>query len=770
MNDRAQPAPPLAEPWRRVLRPTLALACGIYAAVATFPGASFTVPGLDGSWRIEINRLFTERLFGSQAAFTYGPLGLLIYPTDELTHVLAASAVRFVQQVALAISVGALVLSGRRLGALVLLATLIAGSALGIQFEYQLFLVVPWLASIPLRGGRGGWLALASAIAGTALFAKTSVGLGMIAACGVSAALLLGRRSPGARRTVACSLLLGGAAILVSGATGLRSLRELPDWIDLSLRIASGYDAVMGLDGERLQRMGSIATMVAWSGAALWVARRRSPAGDLALVLSAPVFLAFKHAVTRADVSHDYAMVSFAIPALGLVLTRVERRRDAIAVGLALAIALVSAAPTARYFGVGRWAGLQPIVSGRRGWANLREWAAVPREARRQRALLEQAIAADRVPGLRERVAGRTAAVLPWELSYCRANELHCVANPTLQLYSAYSSVLDARTAQHFLAPGAPEVVLLEDRTIDGRHVLLDTPATLQPLIEHYQVSSRDAAPWLLFLEKRSSPLAASRRVIGRSEGRREEWMAVPEAQGLLFARVELDLSAAGRLRKAFYKLGPVHLDLEYQDGSAASFRIPADNARNGLIVSNLDRGLDGLRAALDRRAISAPVRVRFAGRGVRAFREPFRVTWEELPAAATRRPAWLGRSPDSDALVPRTVPARREVLAVDELEVEGDGNGGRMRVAGWAIDPLAARPAAGVLVEVAGKTHWIAGGLPRDDVAAALCVPAYARSGYRGSIDLSGVPRGRHDVIFKVVSEDRLGYYGDLVKEIVIK
>ena len=394
----------------------------------------------------------------------------------------------------------------------------------------------------------------------------------------------------------------------------------------------------------------------------------------------------------------------------------------------------------------------------------MRSWADVGGETRRQRDAIEAAIGVDRISGLRERAAGQTVGIVPWELSYCRANHLKCTANPTLQLFAAYTAELDERTAAHYSGPEAPELVLIEDRAIDGRSMILDTPATTRALLAHYDESLPPPGEGRHLLHRRNVPLALEPKPLGRAEIVPGRWITAPPSTGLLFAKVDLDLSAPGRLLKALYKVGAVQLDVLYCDSRIASYRIVPDPARNGLLLSGLGDEDEGLARVLARRPGSAVSAIRISGPGLAAYRSPIALSWGEAPGQAVGdTSACASRKPSPESLQPRRVPDGKPLLAIDlfapQLE---EGRDGVMRLEGWAVDPIAGRGAKGVLIEVAGTVGWIPAGRRRPDVASVFGVTGYENSGYRGVIDLAGVPPGRHVVAFKVVSEDGHGYFED--------
>jgi hypothetical protein len=80
--------------------------------------------------------------------------------------------------------------------------------------------------------------------------------------------------------------------------------------------------------------------------------------------------------------------------------------------------------------------------------------------------------------------------------------------------------------------------------------------------------------------------------------------------------------------------------------------------------------------------------------------------------------------------------------------------------VRGWAVDQRAKTVAGGVIISVDGKDFVADYGSPRPDVAANLKNSDYINSGFTVSIDSSAIGKGKHTLIFRVVTSDRKSYY----------
>lgn len=103
---------------------------------------------------------------------------------------------------------------------------------------------------------------------------------------------------------------------------------------------------------------------------------------------------------------------------------------------------------------------------------------------------------------------------------------------------------------------------------------------------------------------------------------------------------------------------------------------------------------------------------------------------------------------------------------AVDQKALNGDliaiGPGIKLfHYHGWAVDQQAKLPAKAVVVEIDHRAVALADyGDLRPDVAKYFGVPAYANSGFHGTVDVSGLARGLYELELAVVNNAGTGYY----------
>ena len=118
--------------------------------------------------------------------------------------------------------------------------------------------------------------------------------------------------------------------------------------------------------------------------------------------------------------------------------------------------------------------------------------------------------------------------------------------------------------------------------------------------------------------------------------------------------------------------------------------------------------------------------------------------------------PSRLARLPTTTAYAIDRVNER--ALSADRIvEVEASST---VRIAGWAVDTKAGRPAAEVWVNVDDRELPALYGGDRPDVARALKQPASRHSGFEAIFSAAALGVGRHFVSLRFISHDRSGYY----------
>lgn len=623
-------------------------ACWLGLVLFLFPGVGSSLGrGLEPSWAYAVNALsFTDRLPGRDVAFTYGPLGWLFAPAKLGHHLLFALLFWLGLHALFALALARFLGRAETFGAVVLTLFLLAAHTLGLGADYGLvltlgMLLIPDLFEATPR--RVPWApAVAAALAIVFGLIKLSFGLSAVALLGSFVLVAFVRRQPGRGRLLASAAGGAAAALAVAVPVCFGNVGNAWRWLGLQGELARGYAAGMAVPAS----VEDLASGVAALGLFAWLfLRARAKGSGLAglwAMFLLPVWLGFQHGFIRGDAAHTVAFFPFmlGVIALGLPWARgpVEKRATG---ATALLLALLAAACVLRFGGVPVLTGqLGDVLAGARGLRNLSAALHPAALQRRVAQAQEQALVPSRLPEgfvAPVRAAGLRVDVLPWELSYLPANDLRWVPSPTLQLYATLTRRLDVLTARHFAGAAAPDLLLAQGDSIDGRNLLWDTPATWRAIHAAYELDPRRLAPDLLVLRRRPHPLRWHLEPRGESSVPADRWLNVPNAPpgSWTFAALDLSPSWRGRLERWLLGLPPVLVETVDDRGTHRTVRILSETAPGGLLMAPFASNVDEM-AALWAAPAGLPriVRFRLAGPGLGS-----------LSAVKVR---WLARSPSA--------------------------------------------------------------------------------------------------------------------------
>jgi len=753
---------------------------------------------VDGSWQYALNYLpHTAYLFGRDAVFTYGPLGFLFRPQNIGNNLAFGLAFQIAMHVLFILALCYFLYRARHKLQVILFVVLYLAVNLlsyGVLHEYNLSLTLAMLLCICFDSNRFlcyGSLSLSGLLAGLLLFTKFSVGiiaLSMLFACAII--IIYSQRGKAWKRLI----VMGGSYLLTVSIIAFASMKSAGNifkWIIYSLDIANGYGEAMSIEGSNLTLVLGLLVVAAFLVLVLILWRQKANCLYAALILTLPALMTFKHAFCRQDIWHE--LFIFAIPAMVcVVILNAVGKKEIITCLAGFLVIFSLTAPmyqpkslTAQQIydlirGNKSMAGVGTIVQdnikmlsnskagyleGRWGLSNINN---IINFKALQRDLDEQGMASlakDRLPAEMVSVikSGYGAlGVIPWEICYCPANGLEWKPGFTLQSYHANTSSLDLRDAANYTGEAAPEYILVEFGTIDYRNIVLDTPAVWLNILSNYEVAYQDNAGRLL-LKKRIQEVADTRRSLGSVTARADTWIDVPQTNNLLFANVNMQLNLEGRLARTFFRVTPVYIDLIYESGRNASYRLVADTARNGLLINYLPNNTVELAGIFNGVAHDSVAKFKIRGSGTKYYDDEITVSWEESGRPQTLSQtnlqdmvyngvSWMG-SIDMVNSSPRG--PQGTVYPIEE------GKEQAVILQGWMVDEKANKSAGGIYVNVDGKFDVPAlYGFNRNDVAKYYNLDNYKASGFNAIIPASSLGKGKHILTLKIVTADEKGYY----------
>jgi hypothetical protein len=625
----------------------LAVACLL---VISFPGYFHAINvGLDPSWIYAINYLTqTDYVSGRDFVHTFGPLGYLLQPLDIGSNLTEAVAFRLVIH---GVFAACLLLCAYRAKTVWPVLAFVVGYAISmvavitLEYSYQLLVVESLVFCVSIVETRLWRVSaiLCGALAASMLFMK--FGIGIAAAAILASAMtvwILGSRLGTWRVLVAA----GGsylAVMAVLSAHYLGSAQVFAAWFARSLNMADGFTVAQSIEGSRRFLLLALLSLAVYAWLVIALFRQNSPLRYVALVFAVAMFLAFKHGFVRVY-GHERNFFPFLLAAISVVALNMTTAREAWTVIPAYLLVLGFAMPIGAYYSA--TLDLPPsyrTLIGQEGFENIASTVHLA-ETRRKLALESARNLASRpLPGGWKDVVDAhhgTVDVLPWELSYVFANNFAWKPNVTLQLFNSYTPLFDRWNADHFLQGNAPDFLIVEFLAIDGRHLLLDTPAVTRSILRNYAPDKVETARNLALLARRPQPLDEDPAALGGGTVRPGEWIDVPRTDRLLFGSLDMSLSPVGIVTKALFRIPPVYLDVVYASERQASYRITPEVAKEGLLLNYLPATAPEFFELLKGCAGDRVTKFRITGPGAGYYRQSVDLRWEQtfLPSRLSRQ------------------------------------------------------------------------------------------------------------------------------------
>ncbi|MDQ3014233.1 MAG: hypothetical protein M3X11_26440, partial [Acidobacteriota bacterium] len=427
--------------------------------------------GLDQSWIYALSYFpGSAFLFGRDVAFTFGPLGYLWSPAPIGAVFLKAALIKLAAYLLLAAIMFVYWRETKNKWALVaflffqiLLQIFVFGESNTGFFDQHVIFQIGLLAGLALKGSRWGTVAmvLAALLAAISLYIKASNGVAAGAILGLAGVVLLISRRE-FWKTVLASWLVYVVAIVLLSLLLLGSLAHLLPWLKASYEMVRGYSSTMSLQGPRGNLVRALSAVAIYAGLGVWLIRRRSVAGGMAIALGGTVFVFFKAGIVRQD-GHELFLFLY-LPMLMSILILLSESAKVTAICLVCAVAATVLGLPSRQMHWNQFIAPYPVVKRlallETTWGNITVLSHLE-DVRQQLARQSQInLLADQLPeGWLKEINrnAQTVDAVPWEINYCPANDLRWNPTPTLQLYTAYTAWLDNWDAEHFIDRRTPD-------------------------------------------------------------------------------------------------------------------------------------------------------------------------------------------------------------------------------------------------------------------------------------------------------------------------
>ena len=555
---------------------------------------------LDSFWIISLAMSVHHHLhWGSQVAWTYGPLGFLEFTTllfrgQWILSVLAVMAVH-------ALFIGSFLwfvarCDVRRIWWIPLGATLLLIGPIVTPLESQLALSTCFLGLVALL--RPCTWRLASSVGALGAFGLLVKGTSAITCvCLIVIFALAGvfQRRRELLAAIPAAIVTFMGLWLISGQV----VSELPSYLLNSIDLALSYSsALITADPEPLPMAGIIMAVafasIAVSAILQIVMQKNWNIWPFGLVgLTALIY--YKEGTVRLDSFHSFvAPCMMAVVLIGLVGiaaangTRTSRRIAAGSLGIvAVYSVFVLTVAIGLPFDSTLGAGLAHV--GR--YPSALEYAISPEETaafviQNKAFIRERSLLPDE---MLDTIGHHSIGFFPNGVGLAYAENLSFDPFPVFQSYAGATTRLDEIAAQHLLGPDAPDFILWANSPIDGRNLSYDEPAVTRALWSEYRTEAVSSTGWVLL---RHDPATITPQVVGVFESGINNWVQVPATppRSIMTASFTLKPTLLEQFQTFFVRGNPVWIDIEYQDGTVTRSRVQPGNVVDGLLVSNVPR------------------------------------------------------------------------------------------------------------------------------------------------------------------------------------
>jgi hypothetical protein len=552
----------------------------------------------DSSWSAVLGYAHQTGLqFGSDIAFTYGPLGFLLTPYYSVAApglcLAAEIGVCFVAMLGLCLVAWRL----RPLWRWVLVAMVIL-TAGNTEPKMELLLSLALL----------GWGVFCLAEPGAPLPPVLLVVLAVFGGLGKGTLLFTGSLCVMAvaadsflagRRRVGALLLIGLILCWIAGWLWVgQRLTNIGKFLRDTVTIAAGYSAGIGL--EQLPLLTRLALAVVVLAVPLLALRcfaldRRTQkqAGWRGVVrfvwFLAWLFLIWKQGFVRVDRDHIELFLGF-VPVLVLclqVFSLEGRVAKFAAAGLVGLICLLSLFTLVELFAGDVWACLyRPGLSA----AHNAKALFTPGVYRQQmRELQDAEREAMQLPKVRKKVGQASIDVVGFRQSYAILNELNYKPRPVFQSYAAYTASLMRRNEAFYRSTNAPPYALFRLEPLDERFPPLEEGLLFRDLLFNYEPVDGEG-PFLLLRRKGAAP--AVLQFVREGVLRPGELIDLRDQANVdLWLEIRVEPTLLGRARGFFYQPPPFELGVWLQGSPnmrRAKFSASAPLLTAGFVASPL--------------------------------------------------------------------------------------------------------------------------------------------------------------------------------------
>ncbi len=194
-------------------------------------------------------------------------------------------------------------------------------------------------------------------------------------------------------------------------------------------------------------------------------------------------------------------------------------------------------------------------------------------------------------------INGSSIEVLPHEIVYVQANNWkNWRPNPILQLYSVYTYKLDKISANSLISANGPDFILLEFKSIDGRNMYLDTPATFSSINSGYEILKSDDEK--ILLKRRNTFKNTVLKLKSVDKYTFGQKIYLPKGDNIQ-AKIYIEPSLIGSFLAFIFRVNEVQIDIDYNISNPKSYRIVPDTLKSPVSIAYIPNDINELKSLM---------------------------------------------------------------------------------------------------------------------------------------------------------------------------
>jgi hypothetical protein len=167
---------------------------------------------------------------------------------------------------------------------------------------------------------------------------------------------------------------------------------------------------------------------------------------------------------------------------------------------------------------------------------------------------------------------------------YVIANGADYDPRPVIQSYLAYSADLSQLNADFLAGPSAPQTLLMRVRPIDSHYPAQEDALSWPQMLSRYDV--KDASAGWLMLQKSAQPRPFTLEPLQHAAATLGQPIAVPDSDDPIWITIHVEPTGWGEAIGAVLRPEELALGIKTRDGTIRKFRLLADEARAGFLLS----------------------------------------------------------------------------------------------------------------------------------------------------------------------------------------